>query len=152
VREARKLGVAVIGMCDTDCDPSDVDIVIPGNDDALKSVRLLVEALAVSVEQGSSNHRERMATTESAQRSTEAGQAYPDDEPRPTRVRKLPTVRSEGEADGKPEAPGAPAPKSEAAKDEDAGDASDDAGARDAEPKAAAAPRTAATPSERGAS
>ncbi len=93
VREARKLGVAVIGVCDTDCDPSEVDVVIPGNDDALKSVRLLVEALAGAVEEGGANNRERMATTDSARRTSD--EIAPSDEPRPTRGRKLPPRRTQ---------------------------------------------------------
>ena len=93
VREARKLGVAVIGLCDTDCDPSQVDIVIPGNDDALKAVRALIEILSQSVEEGASNHRERMAETDSAQRHS--GEDAPmGDEPRPTRGKKLPSKSS----------------------------------------------------------
>ena len=82
VREARKMGLVVIGVLDTDCDPSQVDIVIPGNDDALKSVRLLVESLAVAVEEGTANHRERMASVGAAERREEE---FAPDEPRPTR-------------------------------------------------------------------
>src|SRR4026207_1682967 len=51
-RGARRMGVAVIGVLDTDCDPDSVDIVIPGNDDALKSVRLMIEQLVSSVAEG----------------------------------------------------------------------------------------------------
>ncbi len=45
VAEARKLGIPVLGLVDTNCDPDSVDHVIPCNDDALKSVRLIVQAL-----------------------------------------------------------------------------------------------------------
>jgi len=61
----------VIGMLDTDCDPTGVDIVIPGNDDALRSVRLLVERLVKSIEEGAATHRERMATTGAAERTAD---------------------------------------------------------------------------------
>ncbi len=88
VREARRMGVAVIGILDTDCDPESVDIVIPGNDDALKSVRLLVEQLVSSVEEGSANHREQFASMGSAEKRDEA--ITPGDEPRPTRGQRLP--------------------------------------------------------------
>lgn len=60
-REARKMGVVTIGLLDTDCDPGDVDIVIPGNDDALKSVRLIIEELSEAVEAGWHTHREEVA-------------------------------------------------------------------------------------------
>ncbi len=88
VREARKMGLVVIGVLDTDCDPDGTDIVIPGNDDALRSVRLLIEALVKSVEEGAATHRERMASTGAAERAGEEG--LPADEPRPTRQRTLP--------------------------------------------------------------
>ena len=39
VREARRLGIPLIGLVDTNCDPDEVDLVIPGNDDAIRVVR-----------------------------------------------------------------------------------------------------------------
>ncbi len=87
VREARKMGLVVIGILDTDCDPEGVDVVIPGNDDALRSVRLLIENLVQSVEEGAAAHRDRLASTVAAERSPDGvGGA---DEPRPTRGRTL---------------------------------------------------------------
>jgi small subunit ribosomal protein S2 len=53
VAEANKKRVPVVALLDTDCDPDLVDIAIPGNDDAMRSVRLLLERLADSVEEGS---------------------------------------------------------------------------------------------------
>jgi small subunit ribosomal protein S2 len=52
VKEANTLGIPVIGLCDTNCDPTLLDHVIPGNDDALKSVRLFTAAIADSVLEG----------------------------------------------------------------------------------------------------
>jgi small subunit ribosomal protein S2 len=46
VREANKLKIPVVALCDTNCDPSGIDHVIPGNDDALKSIRLFTSALS----------------------------------------------------------------------------------------------------------
>ena len=46
VREARKLGIPCIGIVDTNCDPTEVDYPIPGNDDAIKSIALIVGTLA----------------------------------------------------------------------------------------------------------
>lgn len=89
IKEARKMGLVVIGVLDTDCDPSDVDIVIPGNDDALKSVRLMVVQLTKAVVEGRANHSERMASLGSAEKR-EDGTIAPGDEPRPTRDNKLP--------------------------------------------------------------
>ena len=49
IREARKLNIPVFGVVDTNCDPDDVDYVIPGNDDAVKSVKLMLGVLANAV-------------------------------------------------------------------------------------------------------
>ena len=49
VDEARKLKIPVIGIVDTNCDPDEVDFVIPGNDDALRSIRLFVSNIADAV-------------------------------------------------------------------------------------------------------
>ena len=49
VDEARKLKIPVLGVVDTNCDPDEVDFVIPGNDDALRSIRLLASGIADAV-------------------------------------------------------------------------------------------------------
>jgi small subunit ribosomal protein S2 len=49
VDEARKLKIPIIGLVDTNCDPDDVDFIIPGNDDALRSIRLFVSRIADAV-------------------------------------------------------------------------------------------------------
>jgi small subunit ribosomal protein S2 len=53
VREARKLGIPVVAVVDTNCDPSEVDYVIPGNDDALRAIRLFASKIADSIVEGS---------------------------------------------------------------------------------------------------
>ena len=52
VKEARKLGIPVVAVVDTNCDPSEVDYVIPGNDDALRAIRLFASKIADSVVEG----------------------------------------------------------------------------------------------------
>jgi small subunit ribosomal protein S2 len=52
VREARKLGIPVVAVVDTNCDPSEVDYVIPGNDDALRAIRLFASKVADSIAEG----------------------------------------------------------------------------------------------------
>jgi len=52
VREARKLGIPVVAVVDTNCDPTEVDYVIPGNDDALRAIRLFASKMADSVAEG----------------------------------------------------------------------------------------------------
>lgn len=49
ILEARKLHIPVFGIVDTNCDPDDVDYIIPANDDALRSVRLIVGKMADAV-------------------------------------------------------------------------------------------------------
>ena len=53
VREARKLGIPVVAVVDTNCDPSEVDYVIPGNDDALRAIRLFASKISDSISEGS---------------------------------------------------------------------------------------------------
>ena len=52
VREARRLGIPVVAIVDTNCDPDEVDWVIPGNDDALRAIRLFTSKIADSVIEG----------------------------------------------------------------------------------------------------
>ena len=49
VKEARALGIAIVGIVDTNCDPDDVDYPIPANDDAIRAVKLIVSAMADAV-------------------------------------------------------------------------------------------------------
>jgi small subunit ribosomal protein S2 len=52
VRESRKLGIPVVAVVDTNCDPSEVDYVIPGNDDALRAIRLFTSKISESIAEG----------------------------------------------------------------------------------------------------
>ena len=52
VKEARKLGIPVIGIVDTNCSPNDIDYIIPGNDDAIRSIRLYTQLAADAVIEG----------------------------------------------------------------------------------------------------
>ncbi len=52
VKEARILGIPVVGICDTNCDPDDVDYVIPANDDAIRAVKLITAKIADAVIEG----------------------------------------------------------------------------------------------------
>ncbi len=52
IKEAHKLGIPVIGVVDTNCDPDDIDYVIPGNDDAIRAVKLLTATMANAVLEG----------------------------------------------------------------------------------------------------
>jgi len=52
VAEARKLGIPIVAIVDTNCDPDEVDYIIPGNDDAIRAVRLLTGKMAEAVLEG----------------------------------------------------------------------------------------------------
>jgi small subunit ribosomal protein S2 len=52
IAEANKLNIPVVALCDSNCDPAGIDYVIPGNDDALKSIRLFTSAIADAVIEG----------------------------------------------------------------------------------------------------
>jgi small subunit ribosomal protein S2 len=52
VREARRLGMPIVALVDTNCDPDEADYVIPGNDDAIRSCSLIVRVIADAIEQG----------------------------------------------------------------------------------------------------
>lgn len=52
VTEARKLGIPIVGIVDTNCDPDEIDYVIPGNDDAIRAVRLLTSKMADALIEG----------------------------------------------------------------------------------------------------
>ena len=71
VREARRLGLPVIALVDTNCDPDDADYVIPGNDDAIRSCSLIVRAIADAIADGKS----RVTPAEMAPPAAEEGEA-----------------------------------------------------------------------------
>jgi len=82
VREARKLGIPVVAVVDTNCDPTEVDYVIPGNDDALRAIRLFASKIADSVVEGSqlakdSASAELVAAAGLAQQAELAARAAP---------------------------------------------------------------------------
>ena len=52
ILEARKLNIPIVGLVDTNCDPNDVDYVIPGNDDAIRAVKLISDTMASAVIEG----------------------------------------------------------------------------------------------------
>jgi small subunit ribosomal protein S2 len=58
VQEAKKLGIPVIAITDTNCDPDLVDFVIPGNDDAIRSIKLITARIADAVIEGSQRRKE----------------------------------------------------------------------------------------------
>ena len=64
VSEAKKLGIPVVAIVDTNCDPDDVDYVIPGNDDAIRAVKLIAGAMADAIIEGRQGTQEAVAAEE----------------------------------------------------------------------------------------
>jgi small subunit ribosomal protein S2 len=76
VEEARKLGIPVVAVVDTNCDPDKVDYVIPGNDDALRAIRLFTNKIADAVVEG----RQLATETDFAAEKIVAGEETPVEE------------------------------------------------------------------------
>lgn len=64
VLEANRLGIPVISVVDTNCDPTGIDFVIPGNDDAIKSIRLFCSLVAESCIEGATKYQEKLRANE----------------------------------------------------------------------------------------
>lgn len=74
VKEAQKLGIPIVGILDTNCDPDELDFPIPGNDDAIRAVKLITETMANAVlegKQGAQDHAEEEAEEVEATEETE---------------------------------------------------------------------------------
>jgi small subunit ribosomal protein S2 len=56
VKEAKKLGIPIVAIVDSNCDPDEIDYVIPGNDDAIRAIRLFAAKIADACEEGRSMH------------------------------------------------------------------------------------------------
>ena len=63
VAEAKKLGIPIIAIVDTNCDPDEIDYVIPGNDDAIRAVKLIAGAMASAVIEGRQGQEEAVEET-----------------------------------------------------------------------------------------
>jgi small subunit ribosomal protein S2 len=87
VREARKLGIPIVAVLDTNCDPDDVDFGIPGNDDAIRSGSLLTRIVADAVIEGKS------------MRPTEGEKPQPAPAPAEPQVETLPTAEAQPKAE-----------------------------------------------------
>jgi small subunit ribosomal protein S2 len=71
VAEARKLHIPIVAIVDTNCDPDEIDYVIPGNDDAIRAVRLIVSKMADAVIEAKQGQAEEAAEAESAEADTQ---------------------------------------------------------------------------------
>jgi small subunit ribosomal protein S2 len=100
VREARRLGLPVIALVDTNCDPDEADFVIPGNDDAIRSCSLVVRAIGDAIAEGK-------------QRATPADFAPPAEEEQQQEEQAEPPPAGEAKPEAEPQAEAEPEPEPE---------------------------------------
>jgi len=104
VREAQRLGIPVIALVDTNCDPDEADYVIPGNDDAIRSCNLIVRAVADAVAEGRTKVTERelarapQVAEPEPEPQPEAPAAVAAEEPQPEAVAVAAETTTEAEA------------------------------------------------------
>ena len=72
IAEARKLHIPIVAIVDTNCDPDEIDYVIPGNDDAIRAIRLIVATMANAVQEGRQGESLAEAPAEAAEAVEEA--------------------------------------------------------------------------------
>jgi len=72
VMEARRLGIPVIGIVDTNCDPDVIDYVVPGNDDAIRAIRLITSRIADAVLEGRQRRDDEVSGKKAAMEKSEA--------------------------------------------------------------------------------
>jgi small subunit ribosomal protein S2 len=104
VREAKKMGIPVVCLLDTDCDPDLADIPIPGNDDAMRAIELVVKELGDAIAEAVASRKDSPAEEGDAAALRRRSR-------RPTTAR----AGGEGEADEKPQSPAEVAPAPQAA-------------------------------------
>ncbi len=85
VSEARKLGIPVVALTDTNCDPDLVDFIIPGNDDAIRSIKLVTSRVADACIDGQGRRRDNAQTTAIAAAEGTAENVTVERRPRPGR-------------------------------------------------------------------
>ena len=71
VLEAQKLGIPIIAIVDTNCDPDDIDYVIPGNDDAIRAVKLIAHTMAEAVIEGRQGEQNVASAEDEAEQAAE---------------------------------------------------------------------------------
>lgn len=98
IREANKLGIPVVAICDTNCDPAGLDYVVAGNDDAIRSIRLFATAIADACLEGA-----RLASVRREESAREAARAAADYNAVPAEAGPGPEVQRVNRAEKKSE-------------------------------------------------
>jgi small subunit ribosomal protein S2 len=114
VNEAARLRIPIIGLVDTNCDPTPVDYVIPGNDDAIRSCELVIGTIGGAIEEGSSAWRvqeEKRIAEEMERRKREEEERKKREEEEKARVEALEAKKAAEEAERAAQAKAAPEKK-----------------------------------------
>lgn len=126
LNEANRLGLPIIGLVDTNCDPSPVDHVVPGNDDAMKACELVVSTIGASVESAASEWRkaeEKRKAEEERRKAEETEKRKAEEEAAKKREAEEEAARKEAEAKAKKEAEAKPEAAAKPAAEQDAAEA-----------------------------
>lgn len=102
IREARKLGIPIVAIVDTNCDPDEVDYVIPGNDDAIRAIKLIAGAMAdavIEAREGEEGLAARRAAEAAMRSEAEAAKNVEVVDAPATQEQLDKLVEGEGEAD-----------------------------------------------------
>jgi small subunit ribosomal protein S2 len=113
VREAARLRIPIIGLVDTNCDPTPIDYVIPGNDDAIRSCRLVIGTIGGAIEEGASAWRvqeERRLAEEMERRKKEEEERKKREEEEKARVEAEEAAKKAAEEEAAKKAAEAPPP------------------------------------------
>ena len=117
IAEATRLNIPIVAIVDTNCDPEGIDFVVPGNDDALRSIRLFLGAAADAVREGT-QMREKAIEDAARQAAAEA-------EALAAAAEKKAAEAAEKKKAAKPDAPAAEPDAADAAPDAEAGEGGD---------------------------
>ena len=117
VAEANRLGIPVFGIVDTNSDPTNIDFVIPANDDATKSIEIILNAVCDAIKEGLEERKVEKADEEAAAAQAGADGEAPAPKERRARVRKAAADEAKAEKAEEPKAEVAEAPKAEEAEE-----------------------------------
>jgi small subunit ribosomal protein S2 len=109
VREAARLRIPIIGLVDTNCDPSQIDYVVPGNDDAIRSCQLVIGTIGSAIEEGAGTWRvqeERRIAEEMERRRKEEEERRKREEEEKARQEAEAAAKAAAEASQQAAAPG----------------------------------------------
>jgi small subunit ribosomal protein S2 len=130
VKEARKLGIPIVAIVDSNCDPDEIDYVIPGNDDAIRAIRLFSSKMADACLEGRAIYEESLREeaseeTDAAPEQETGEEQTPTEAPAEPVEAQAPPEPAKAEAPAEPAAPAVAEEKTEAAPEQPAAQAAE---------------------------